>query len=184
MTLLRNNQKQDKFSLAGTVADAAICLLEIKYTQSKCFERHGGCNQKRNRSDSITGKKVVSTDAYLWSIEVYYALLKRLLFKLRTPDGAVMLLHDNEVVDSIRILLEDDEDIEHLQFQIHDVEGNVIHADSYQVESHIIYLVSFEKSKKQGSFSLPSSVKHEKKHRNKRQRRHHGDFDAKWRTFS
>jgi hypothetical protein len=113
-----------------------------------------------------------------WIIQALYDTRHSLCFKLKTPDGAYMLLDASEVMESVLILVNDDAD--ETYFQIEDVEGNILSADSDQVEAHLAYILSMESRKRHVTQGLQSSSGDE----GRKRRRFHGPFTSKWRKFS
>ena len=118
-------------------------------------------------------KEVVGEDFSLpmaiWSIEAYYSPDLSLCFRLRTPDGAYMLLFANEVVDCIHFLVSDSND--GIYFNIQDVRGHKIQTDSAQVEAHLKYILSVEKRKKIQRKDRDDTAK---KRKSRKRRKRHG----------
>lgn len=89
-----------------------------------------------------------------------------------------MLLDASEVMESVLILVNDDAG--ETYFQIEDVEGNILSADSDQVEAHLAYILSMESRKRHVTQGIQSSLRDE----GRKRRRFHGPFTSKWRKFS
>lgn len=81
-----------------------------------------------------------------WIIQAIYNSSRKLRFKLKIPQGAYMLLHVDEIIDSIRILIDDDDGTTY--FQIEDIHGNIFFADYDQVNAHILYIIGSTESRK------------------------------------
>lgn len=113
-----------------------------------------------------------------WMVQALYDTRHSLCFKLKAPEGAYMLLEASEVLDSV-LLLVDDEDGE-AHFEIEDIDGNVLSASSDQVEAHLAYIVSTESRKRHLTQDLQSSLRYD----GRKRRKFHGPFTSTWRKFS
>lgn len=156
----RTKGRKGKVSLLDA-AVAAACLLEIKYTNkpslSVSSKQNGksmdsvesleACMKKNYGSGAEEKQDKDPSPDLSWDIEFYYVKKDKLVFKLRAPEGAAMVLHGNECIECIRILLEDEDDKEHFHFRIRDAQENVIQTDRHQVEAYTLYLMAAEKKK-------------------------------------
>ncbi|CAJ1953534.1 unnamed protein product [Cylindrotheca closterium] len=119
-----------------------------------------------------------------WIIQAIYSARHDLRFKLKTPQGAHMLLYADEIIDCVLVLI--DEDDGSAYFQIEDLYGNILFADCDQVEAHILYIISTETRKRQATVEHATMDHETFSHhaKPKRRRKHSGPLVSGLRKLS
>ncbi|CAJ1969214.1 unnamed protein product [Cylindrotheca closterium] len=119
-----------------------------------------------------------------WIIQAIYSARHDLRFKLKTPQGAYMLLYTDEIINCVLVLI--DEDDGSAYFQIEDLYGNILFADCDQVEAHILYIISTETRKRQATVEHASMDREtfSQNAKPKRRRKHSGPLVSGLRKLS
>jgi hypothetical protein len=84
--------------------------------------------------------------SFAWDIEAHYNQSQSLWFKLKMSGGAYMLLLEDEILDSIAVLLE--ETMNNIIFKVQSVDGNSVLVDSSQVMAKMAEIIETETRKR------------------------------------
>ena len=138
------------------------------YDEEVEFDPKGLASGLENFRIVTHGDGINTTPPISWIIQAIYNNWQELRFKLKTPEGAYMLLYAEEIIDCVLILVDDDDDDGSAYFQIEDLYGNILFADCDQVEAHILYIISTETRKRQASIERDVSCQPEKPKRRRK----------------
>jgi hypothetical protein len=87
-----------------------------------------------------------SAPSFEWAIESHYNQSQSLCFKLKMSGGAYMLLLEDEILDSITVLLE--ETMTNIIFKVLSIDGNSLLVDSSQVMAKMAEIIETETRKR------------------------------------
>ena len=90
--------------------------------------------------------KIKMGPSIAWHIEAFYNRNRRLCFKLKMPCGAYMILYSNEIINSIKAIL--DETTGTMILKLRSVEGHLILLESSQVLVKLKKLIKAETRKR------------------------------------